>query len=342
MPIMKLEEIRILESSEIKIAWWNVGNFYHFLKEKIGNSKSRWPQSREAYDVKLGLVEAAIKELCSLTGRPDIFFFCEITADALSDLRERVFPDYKLISLDVKKDMPTLQVGVLFNPDIKDVTFAEQPPILVPATPIGTRPMIVLDASLKGEVIRIVGCHWQSRFDPVGSERVRWRLADHLSKYTYDFLNENLSCHHVVVIGDLNEEPFDSNLATLYAHRHRARSKAKPHRADRDIQRAHLYNTSWRLMGEKFPHPRKGNALGFENCAGTFYWESEKTWHHFDHIIVSGGLLNNDVPYLDEDELHVICSPIFLTGGLPKKFIEKNGAFIGLSDHLPVVGKIFI
>lgn len=330
------------QSDELKIAWWNAGNFYHFEKEKISEVNSRWPQSKDAYDHKLSFSKRALEELISLLGRPDVFFFCEITSEALTALRNIVFPGYRLISLDVKKNNPTLQVGVLINGNLEGVSFVEQPPITVPATPAGTRPMVVLDAITKHGVIRLIGCHWQSRFDEQGSQRVRYRLADYLSQHTFEFLVRDLGRHHIIVVGDLNDEPFDENLSMLYAHRHRVRSKGKAHWTDANISRAHLYNTSWRLLGEKFPHPRIARSTMFEDCAGTFYWESAKTWHHFDHIIVSGGLLHAEVPYLDENELHVVSSPSFLKNGLPLKFGGKNGSFSGLSDHLPVVAKIII
>lgn len=331
-----------VNKAHFNLAWWNVGNFYHFNPERVGLSRSRWPQSQSEYNAKLDATVAAIGELKAVAGVPDIFFLCEISSTALSALGDRAFPGYRKISLDVKKDAPTLQVGILYNPRLQNVAFKEQPPIVVPGTPQGTRPMAVLDVVTSSFTIRIVGCHWQSRFDESGSDRVRFRLADSLAKYAYDFLNEAVGTNHLIVVGDLNEEPFEHNLETMYAHRHRDRSRAKVHHTDHHVQRAHLYNTSWRLLGEKHPHPASGAGTSFENCAGTFYWESERTWHHFDHVIVSGGLLRADVPYLDESELHVVSSPKFLTDGVPLKFHLDKGRYLGLSDHLPIAAKIYI
>ncbi|SDC80257.1 Endonuclease/Exonuclease/phosphatase family protein [Massilia sp. PDC64] len=324
----------------INVAWWNAGNFYHFDQEKAG--RSRWPQSQNEYDAKMDSAVQAIEELIHLAGKPDVFFLCEITANALAELRDRVFQDYRVISLDVKKDSPTLQVGVMFRPNSQTLFFSEQPPVVVASTPNGTRPMLVLDAATPEFKIRLIGCHWQSRFDEHGSDRVRFRLADNLATYAFDFLSEKPGFHHTVILGDLNEEPFEHNLGTLYAHRNRNKSKAKAHWADEDVKRVHLYNTSWRLLGEKFAHPIGSAGTGFDDCAGTYYWESQRTWHHFDHIIVSGGLLQNAAPYFNEDDLHIVSSPKFLFDGLPIKFHERAGVYHGLSDHLPLVCKIYI
>jgi len=199
-----------------------------------------------------------------------------------------------------------------------------------------------LDAICKGFTVRFYACHWTSRFDDESSHKTRFRLADQLSKEVFQFLDKDRVSHHAIVLGDLNEEPFEDNLGVIYAHRHRSRSRARVHKADRKVERAHLYNTSWRLMGEKHAHNFSGTSTLTQNCAGTFFWESKKTWHHLDHIIVSGGLLDGDLPFLDEDDLQIVSSEKFLTDGLPLKFQERKGVYVGLSYHLPLVAKIKI
>ncbi|PJJ18859.1 hypothetical protein CLU90_2066 [Janthinobacterium sp. 67] len=326
----------------LNISWWNAGNFYHFLPEKSDLPRTRWPKSKEVYEEQLQFVDAAFSELTTAVGKPDIAFFCEMTSESLTHLRDKSFPNYRIISLDVLKGAPTLQIGILFDESKGNVKFVEGEPIVVSGTPKGTRAMAVVDAICENFTIRFIACHWTSRFDEAASHRTRFRIADHLSKYIYQFLNDDRESRHCVVLGDLNEEPFDENMAVLYAHRHRARSKSKVHRADDSVERAHMYNTSWRLMGEKIPHSATKSDAKFYDCAGTFYWESERTWHNFDQIIVSGGLLQDSVPFLDENDVHVISTAKFLADGIPLKFKSDKGICSGLSDHLPLVAKIHI
>lgn len=323
----------------VNVAWWNVGNLYHFLNDQAGPG-SRWPSSQIEYDAQLEAVINGLKELQDVAGVPDILFLGEVTAVSASAIQRELFPAYKLVSLDVAKDKPTLQVAVLFNPNKDNVYFFDRLPLVVEGVPRGTRPMAVVDLVTRAFTIRFVGCHWQSRFDEKGSDKTRFRLSDHLAMKGYDFLNKCSGYNHLVIVGDLNEEPFEHNLDTLFAHRHRSRSKAKSHWADHDSKRVHLYNTSWRMLGEKHPHFPGSKFDG--GCAGTFYWESERSWHHFDHIIVSGGLLSEEVPYLNEDEVSIVASPKFLHGGIPVKFKKSNDGYVGLSDHLPVVARIYI
>jgi endonuclease/exonuclease/phosphatase family metal-dependent hydrolase len=327
--------------NHINIAWWNVANFFHFRPEEVGRN-GRWPRSRQEYDAKLSRVAAAVTELGQVAGVPDVLFLGELTEHSAIALRNKALPGYRVASLDVKRDEPTLQVAALFAPNSENVLFEWQPAIVVPATPRGTRPMAVLDLVLTSCRIRVIGCHWQSRFDEVGSDKTRFRLADFLGTYSYDFLHADGEKNHLVIVGDLNEEPFEHNLGTLYAHRNRGRARGREHWTDSDVKRVHLYNTSWRLLGEKHPHPIDANSTVFGDCAGTYYWESNRSWHHFDQLIVSGGLLESEAPYLDEQSTHIVSSPAFLTNGLPLKFSSDNGSFHGVSDHLPIVTRIII
>jgi hypothetical protein len=144
-------------------------------------------------------------------------------------------------------------------------------------------------------------------------------------------------------MGDLNEEPYGRNLECLYAHRHRAKSIGKPHWADNDVKRSHLYNTSWRLLGERYAHPEPlSRPRELVGSAGTYYWEAKRSWAHLDHFIVSGSLLGATPPYFDENEAAIVSLSEFLTNGLPLKFTEDSGKFRGLSDHLPIYGRIIL
>ena len=174
------------------------------------------------------------------------------------------------------------------------------------------------------------------------SEKTRIRLADHLAQHTYDYLqvppNGN---RNIVIIGDLNDEPFSRSLDFLNTHRHHGRAQGPRHWTDDDAKRVHLYNATWRLLGEQFGHVGpSGLAGGINGAAGTYYWEAKRSWANLDHIIVSGGLLRPSRPYLNEEKTMIISLPEFLTNGFPKKFSEDSGKFSGVSDHLPLFGAI--
>ncbi|MFZ6720660.1 endonuclease/exonuclease/phosphatase family protein [Undibacterium sp. Ji49W] len=336
--------MNLMEKKSLKIVWWNVNNFYHFdadKAEKIGSS--RWPKSRDEYDRKCHLVDKAFGEMFDLVGPIDMLCLCEISKKAAEQLRDRILPNFRVVSLDVKEDDPTLQVAILFAPDSDVSKYVERPPIIVPSMPRGTRPMAVIEIQVLKHKIRLIACHWQARIDEEKSEVFRSRSADFLGMHSYDFIQEDPSLNHIVILGDLNEEPFEKNLQILNAHRHRNRSLKKSHWADHDVKRVHLYNTSWRQLGEKHPYPSEvGSLANMQDCAGTYYWEDKQSWHHFDQLIVSGGLLTEESPFIDENEISIISLPSLLTDGLPLKFSHRGSEYRGLSDHLPLFAKISI
>lgn len=328
-----------MSEKSLSVFWWNVGDFYHYDHDK--SKTDRWPKSLAQYQAKCAAVDTAFKASFENYGIPSIIALGEITAYAARDLKNRLFPEYNLISLDTRTDNPTLQIAILHRNSDNKFSFSESPPIVVPATPRGTRPMGVIDISTIDSNIRCIVCHWQARFD-VKSEQIRYRIADHLSQYVYDFLHENTTGkkkNSVIIIGDLNDEPFgESTQEVLNAHRHRSRSY-KAHWADDDVKRVHLYNCSWRLLGEKTPHP-PGKAECNQSVAGTYYWEQKKSWHNLDHLIVSSGLLGENPPFINESEFTIISLPEFMPDGIPLKFYENKGKFSGLSDHLPILATI--
>ncbi|MFJ1213318.1 endonuclease/exonuclease/phosphatase family protein [Burkholderia pyrrocinia] len=328
----------------LNVIWWNANNFLHFLAGKAKSPRSRWPKSQEQYAEKCARVDTALNELFSVTGKPHVLILAEVTQQAANELQARILPGYRVSSLDVKKDSPTPQIAMFYAPDTKDFRFREQVPIVVPRMPDETRPMGVLDVEFDGHTVRIISCHWQSRIGGEVAKKARGKMADHLAVENYQFVDNNRQKHHLMIVGDFNDDPFDNSLEDLHTHRHRERSKSKPHRFDKQVNRLHLYNTSWRLLGENFAHPitPPANPL-LKECAGTFYWRDYKTWHHFDQIIVSGGLVGNTFPHIDESKIGIGSTAAFLdSDGLPLSFIYENGKVAGLSDHLPIFASIRI
>jgi hypothetical protein len=77
--------------------------------------------------------------------------------------------------------------------------------------------------------------------------------------------------------------------------------------------------------------------------AGTYYWEKKKRWFTFDQVIVSGSLLTEAMPFLDEEHLAVVVSPETLGNEpIPRKFQLGADRSSGLSDHLPMYGQIVL
>jgi hypothetical protein len=274
----------------------------------------------------------------------DFIGLAEVTRPAAVALRDAVFPGFAVESLDHGLDLSAngpFQVAVIFDQAHDSPT----PDLLIPEdVPRTTRPMLTLDYRWAAHRLRIYLCHWTSRIGGEQSERVRRDLAQQLRTDAYRFLHDPDAAaerRHVAVLGDLNEEPFDGLLETeLFASRDRHRAQALAHHTDADVKRVRFYNASWRLLGERVPHP---GPAGAPHAAGTFFLREQQTWFTFDQILVTGSLLSDEPPYLDEASLAVASGPMFGgAAGRPAPFAYNEGQSEGASDHLPVYGRFVI
>jgi endonuclease/exonuclease/phosphatase family metal-dependent hydrolase len=319
----------------LRFVWWNVADFAHFDQGRSG--EDRWPPDPETYQAKCERVDGVLRTL-SEQGPPDVVALAEVTQQAAQDLRDRMFKGFEVHSLDEGLPRVQFQVAILYDPKV-----AGSPDLLVvPDVPEFTRPMAVLDIPWPGHRLRVYGCHWRNRFGEDKGQPVRDRQAEFLRGAIYDFLHEEpAEKRHVLVVGDLNEEPFTPLFEQrLLASRDRATSRRSEHHTDKDVRRVRLYNATWRLLGERLPHTP---AMSGTDTAGTHYWRQERRWVTFDHVIVDGSLLTDQPPFFVETELEVVADPLlFGADRLPFKFQQTDRGPAGLSDHLPLRGRILL
>lgn len=323
------------EPTALRFLWWNAQDFAHYDKQRA-RAEHR-PQSEPEFQEKLRRVGAVLQATRQPLGGVDLIGLGEATRPAVEQLRDAFFANYRVFS--AAADPTEFQVVWLVAPELP---IYEQPPIRAPDMSRHTRPMPALDLQLPGGRVRFVGCHWPA-FEESG--RSRERLADHLVHELYEFLVKNRPLdefRHAVVLGDLNDEPFGVPLSHLNAHRARGLARSAPAWQDHDARRVHLYNCAWRLLGERHPHGGDRPPDHIE-AAGTWYSAEKKRWATLDHVIVSEGLLTASVPRLDESSVQVLthkaCAP---SGDVPHKFSQSGGTFRGVSDHLPILGRLVL
>jgi endonuclease/exonuclease/phosphatase family metal-dependent hydrolase len=321
------------ETTSLRFSWWNLQDFAHYDESRAG--EARWPLEPSEYEAKCSNVDTAIKQLI---GRSpiDILGFCEITSQAAEDLRSRLFPEYALIYPKVE-DRRAHQVAVLYR---QESGFTDRLPLSAADVPHSTRPMAIVDHDEGGHSIRFVFCHWTSfgKNSPVYRER----LAEAVSVHAYEFTRatrQRKRKPHVIILGDLNVEPFDNLFDTrLLAFRDRSGARKPLHRADHQTRRVKLYNAAWRHLGERYAHDETGNP---SHVAGTYYNAERKSWHTYDQLLVSGSLIGSEPPFLEERTIAILDLPEFQDeSGAPEPFRWRDGRASGLSDHLPVVGQL--
>lgn len=322
--------------NRLDFAWWNVQSLAHFDKSRA--RLARWPGSKSAYKEKCRRVDAVLRRLIELRGCPQLIGLAEITNTAACELRDRLAPGFSVCSLDLFPSDSDFHVAVLYQPGSG---LAEHAPLAVPLVPSSTRPMAVVDFVAGAHHIRFIACHWNARFGSDDGSKVRTRLAHFLSSTIYSFLHESPSGvnRHVVVIGDMNAEPFGYLEDWHDMSRHRNRARQTEHFTDKSVGRVRLYNCAWRWMGEKWPHTPSGWQC--PSIGGTYFNETEKEWFTFDHVLVTGGLLTRELPALAESDVDRFVDDTLLDkAGQLSKFDWNRGKPNGVSDHLPIVGRI--
>jgi hypothetical protein len=317
----------------VRFLWWNVQDCAHFERSRA--RQRRWPKSRGEYAAKLDRIVDIISRCQKSFGPIELVGLCEITRIAAEELRDRLFPDSEVFSLDNSPSDPDFHVAFIYP---RNKLYKPVGPLAAFEVPETTRPMAVLELFQEDHRIRFIGAHWTPGFDE-NALLYQGRLAATLRGHIFEFMKSaDESKGHVVVMGDLNSEPFWAAGDELGGIRSRVRARIREHPTDNAVRRVRLYNCGWRLLGECNPHN-----LGERDVAGTYFRESHKTWHTFDQVIVTPSLLSPARPYLAEEHVGVYHDiPLLNENGEPRKFYWNEGNPTGFSDHLPITGAIAV
>jgi endonuclease/exonuclease/phosphatase family metal-dependent hydrolase len=325
-------------ANKLNFAWWNLQSFAHYDPAKI--SLERHPKRQVHYEAKrdriLGIVSSLIEG-----DTLDLFACCEITREAALDIKNSLPGKFDVHLVPRYPGGDDFQVAVFYRNGVG--LTAERPLVPTESEDVTreTRPMLPIHLSRPGHIIRFVACHWTA-FDEARSRVNRARLADFLRRDTYEFLfpeapNPGVT-RSVVILGDLNEEPMASLFIENLAGSRDRRSSRGAHWRDHDVRLVRLYNLAWRFLGEQVPHGvARPVPLG---SAGTCY-NAREGWRTFDHVLVSGDLLGDRPPYIDEENARIFThASLQDEHGRPGPFEE--GRAYGVSDHLPIVGRLFL
>lgn len=204
------------------------------------------------------------------------------------------------------ENQPDVDLGFYLNADNKVVPFKE----LKGDTTHITRGFLVMTGKLAGEKFHFIVCHWPSRF--AGSP-VRERAADQVYALKEALLLQDPGSH-IVVMGDLNDDPDSPSLAKSL------KCKYKPE----DAGPSDMYNP-WKEMLRN-----KGQ--------GTLLYNGR--WNLFDQIIFTGNLLGRD-----RRTLKFLNNRVFVRDYLFQQDGRYKGGPLrthaggtwlnGYSDHLP-------
>lgn len=236
---------------------------------------------------------------------------------------ESAIGNYELVSGLEKVGRTEFTTCIIYNP--KTIHFSDYISI---AAEKGSRTYKIAQKALIKALgdeteIYVFISHWPSRLtlDKGNEERAYYgqKLRDSVNETDGDQCRTS----YVILMGDYNDEPFDSSLSE-----HLMSTRERPAKASRKHL---LYNPFWRKLGYEEPYSQYDNKE--MTSAGTCYYDSEKysRWRTFDQIIFSSRFIGGSDWHLDEEYTN-----IFSTEDILKQVLSKNSNF----DHLPVVSAI--
>lgn len=317
--------------NEYYIAWWNLENLFDvynsrqrpdWLRKALKKELEGWTEG--ILELKIRQLGSIIKKMCGGNG-PDLLGVCEVEnkpvlnqlVAELSDLGR----DYQVKHYNTR-DKRGIDVAFIF--DANKFT-AEQDFSHVILKRTATRDLYQVNfKTTSGRTLMVVGNHWPSRSGgEFESEPYRILAGETLSYWNQRILEEQGKDAAVLIMGDLNDEPFNRSVMD-YALATNSRQKVLNANTPR------VYNLSWPLLGEG---------------VGTFYFDNFP--NVLDQVLVSRGVLDGSSGFSLEklagsDHLVKIETfPEMVSDGdypAPKPFGRPSEELDtdGFSDHFPI------
>lgn len=204
-----------------------------------------------------------------------------------------------------------VDVGCLYNPKyfkVENVTNHR-----LTEVSFATRDQMCIVGSLLGQPLAVIVNHWPSRLGGEEKSSPSREAAARLSKAIADSLWQVNPEIGVIIMGDLNDDPFNKSCAVVLG----AAKESK------NVPEHGFYNPFWKKLDQGI---------------GSLAYKSQ--WNLFDQIILSGNLANNE-----EDKWHFYRADVlnkeFLrdTDGARKGYplrTHSGGVYLnGYSDHFP-------
>lgn len=167
-------------------------------------------------------------------------------------------------------DRRGVDVGLLYNPKMFRVLDVTNHTLSVPDKPyFRTRDQMCVTGILGGDTLSVIVNHWPSRLGGKEQSSPLREAAAALSKHIADSLWTLRPNQGVIIMGDLNDDPQDPSCAKVLGGKKDAKKVASHD----------FYNPWWQML---------------DSGIGTLAYKGQ--WNLFDQIIVSGTLLEKNVP----------------------------------------------
>jgi predicted extracellular nuclease len=309
----------------VRIAFYNVENLFDTIdspmtidSEYMPNSSLRW--TRQRYEAKLKNISKVIDSM----GFPSVLGMVEVenrrVLEDLTATKTLKAQNYGIAQFD-SPDERGIDCAMIYKKADFQVTNAKPHRIIFPNEPSDrTRDILEVSGILRGVPVTFFVNHFPSRRGGAEeSDNKRIFVANVLRNAVDSVLKKDAN-RHIIIMGDLNDEPKDKSLIEGLKAIYWTRTATPMPK----IEKNNLYNLA---AGVK------------ESGFGSYSYKGE--WEVIDQIIVSGALLDGRSKLVAADS-ETIFSADFLT------YKDKTGKKLpnrtytgpiyrgGYSDHFPV------
>ncbi|MDE7125205.1 MAG: endonuclease/exonuclease/phosphatase family protein [Muribaculaceae bacterium] len=211
-------------------------------------------------------------------------------------------------------DRRGVDVGLLYNPKFFKVESVTNTTLAIPENPtFRTRDQMCVVGKLMGQPLAVIVNHYPSRLGGQEQSSYLREAAAALSKHIADSLWQINPDMGVVIMGDMNDDPYDKSMAKVLGAA-RDREGVEPHG---------FFNPFWSIL---------------DKGIGTLAYKGQ--WNLFDQIVISGNLANGPA-----DKFHFLRALVhnfeFLRDkegsrkGYPLRTFASGSWLDGYSDHFP-------
>lgn len=306
------------------VAFYNLENLFDTEDDPEINDEEFTPKGKnlwtpDKYQKKLRNMATVISKLAreNCPAGPAAIGVSEIeNRKVLEDLvarKELADMNLDIIHYD-SPDRRGVDVALLFNPKIFQVTSSKTYPYILPDNPdFKTRDVLLVSGQLAGDQFHILVNHWPSRYGSKSSELREFAAS--INKHIADSIYKDNPDAKIVIMGDLNDDPTDKSCRVVL----KAKKKQK------DVKSGGLFNPMWEL---------------FDKGIGSLSYQGK--WNLFDQIIISESLLGKDHSSLRFWKAEIFNRDFLIQKegkykGYPKRTFSDGKFINGYSDHFPTL-----
>jgi len=319
---------RMHTDTTLFVAFYNLENLFDTENDPrtedddfTPSGRSRWTPER--LHRKLENIARAIRAMNDGRG-PDIIGVCEVENARLLDmLAEEHLPphEYRVVHAD-SRDRRGIDVALLYRESSMLLRRTTMHPVVLGTDVPPTRDVMEVSFERQGCAFTVLVNHWPSRRGGAARSSFRREMAASVVASVVDSLLAIDALSDVVVMGDLNDTPFDVSV--------------------RRVLDAEEYSSGGRfvhrLISASMPVAREGRI-------GSYYYRGD--WELIDHLLLSRGLLD-DRGLVLFDDVQTIFAPTFLRDrgahpidGPPYRTYNGPMQYLGgASDHFPVTLRV--